>query len=118
MLRSLKFILAAAALLAAVSFAASQTAPPAQAPILTNTARFLPVLAKHGIVASQEKRATHIGVDILKAGGNAVDAAVAGGFALAVAPPQAGNICGGGLLLGGFSAGKEKRALDHIAGSP
>src|SRR4051794_41402797 len=110
MLRSLKFILAAAALLAAVSFAASQTAPPAQAPILTSTARFLPVTAKHGMVASQEKRATHIGVDILKAGGNAVDAAVAVGFALAVTHPQAGNIGGGGFMLVGFGGGHEEDA--------
>ena len=39
-----------------------QTAPPAQAPILTSTARFLPVIATHGMVASQEKRATHAGL--------------------------------------------------------
>jgi gamma-glutamyltranspeptidase/glutathione hydrolase len=88
MLRSLKIMLiAAAGLLAAVSLVGAQTAPPAQAPTLTNTARLLPVLAKNGMVASQEKRATRVGVEILRQGGNAVDAAVAVGFALAMTHP-------------------------------
>src|SRR3954454_8221762 len=116
--RSLKFILAAAALLAAVSFAPAQTAPPAQAPILTSTARFLPVIAKHGMVASQEKRATHIGVDILKAGGNAVDAAVAVGFTLAVTHPQAGNIGGGGFMLVYLAQSKVTLAFDYRETAP
>src|SRR3954463_15657781 len=116
--RSLKFILAAAALLAPVSFACAQIAPPAQAPILTNTARFLPVVAKHGMVASQEKRATHVGVEILKAGGNAVDAAVAVGFALAVTHPQAGNIGGGGFMLVHLAARNETVAIDYRETAP
>src|SRR5437588_8136818 len=119
MLRSLRFVLiAAAGLLAAVSFAAAQTAPPAPAPILTNTARFLPVVAKHGMVASQERRATHVGVEILKAGGNAVDAAVAVGFALAVTHPQAGNIGGGGFMLVHFAARNETVAIDYRETAP
>src|SRR5437763_6024423 len=109
MLRSLRLILTAAATLsAAVSFVAAQTAPPAQAPILTNAARFLAVVAKHGMVASQEKRATHVGVEILKAGGNAVDAAVAVGFALAVTHPQAGNIGAGGAQRNGCVSACER----------
>src|SRR5947199_1115209 len=111
-------LIAAAALLAAVSFAPSQTAPPAQAPILTNTARFLPVIAKHGMVASQEKRATHVGLEILKAGGNAVDAAVAVGFALAVTHPQAGNTGGGGFMLVHLAARNETIAIDYREAAP
>ena len=87
-------------------------APPAQAPILTNTARFLPAIARHGMVASQEKLATRVGVDILKAGGNAVDAAVAIGFALAVTHPQAGNIGGGGFMLVHLASRNETIAID------
>jgi gamma-glutamyltranspeptidase/glutathione hydrolase len=119
MLRWFRFaLIAAAGLLAAVSFAAAQTAPPAPAPIITSTARFLPVVARNGMVASQEKRATRIGVDILKAGGNAVDAAVAVGFALAVTHPQAGNIGGGGFMLVHLAARNETIAIDYRETAP
>jgi len=110
--------IAAAAFAAAVAFAGAQSSPPAQAPILTNAARFLPVIARHGMVASQEKRATHVGVDILKAGGNAVDAAVAIGFALAVTHPQAGNIGGGGFMLVHLAARNETMAIDYRESAP
>lgn len=52
-----------------------------------------------GMVASVDATATQVGVDILKEGGNAVDAAVAVGYALAVTHPQAGNLGGGGFML-------------------
>jgi gamma-glutamyltranspeptidase / glutathione hydrolase len=58
-----------------------------------------PVHARHGMVATQEPLAADIGVAVLKAGGNAVDAAVAIAFALAVTHPSAGNIGGGGFML-------------------
>src|SRR5207253_3749046 len=58
-----------------------------------------PVRARHAIVVAQEQHATDVGVAVLKEGGNAVDAAVAVGFALAVTHPTAGNIGGGGFML-------------------
>ena len=60
---------------------------------------FHPVVASNGMVASEQELASQIGLDILKSGGNAVDAAVAMGFALAVALPNAGNIGGGGFMM-------------------
>jgi gamma-glutamyltranspeptidase/glutathione hydrolase len=57
------------------------------------------ILAHNGMVVAQEQRAARIGVEILDRGGNAVDAAVAVGFALAVTYPRAGNIGGGGFMV-------------------
>ena len=57
------------------------------------------VFAKNGMVASANSIATRVGVDVLERGGNAVDAAVAVGYVLAVTHPQAGNIGGGGFML-------------------
>jgi len=66
---------------------------PVQKPI------FSPAVGTKGMVTSQEKTATKVGLDILTSGGNAVDAAVAIGFALAVTLPRAGNIGGGGFMV-------------------
>jgi gamma-glutamyltranspeptidase/glutathione hydrolase len=65
-----------------------------------------PVRARHGMVATREAHATDIGVAVLESGGNAIDAAVAVGFALAVTHPAAGNIGGGGFLLARFADGR------------
>ena len=58
-----------------------------------------PLRATRGMVVSQEATASRIGVDVLKSGGNAIDAAIATAFALAVVHPAAGNIGGGGFIV-------------------
>src|SRR5580765_3606926 len=65
-----------------------------------------PVRAKHGMVVAMEAIATDVGVSVLQKGGNAVDAAVAVGFALAVTHPFAGNIGGGGYMVIRMADGK------------
>lgn len=77
--------------------AAPGSTPPVSYGVDSDT--FHPVKAQHGMVASVDAMATNVGVDILRQGGNAVDAAVAVGFALAVTHPQAGNLGGGGFML-------------------
>jgi gamma-glutamyltranspeptidase/glutathione hydrolase len=73
---------------------------PAQANLLQEQAqRFHPVESSGGMVAAQEVQAAAVGAQILRQGGNAVDAAVATSFALAVTLPQAGNLGGGGFLV-------------------
>ena len=76
-----------------------------------------PVPAQHGMVVSVHHEAAQVGVDILKAGGNAVDAAVATGFALAVVYPEAGNIGGGGFMLVRMADGKT-HFLDYREKAP
>jgi gamma-glutamyltranspeptidase/glutathione hydrolase len=73
--------------------------------------------AEHGMVASNCALATAVGVEILKAGGNAVDASVAVGFALAVAYPEAGNIGGGGYTVLRMADGRAA-ALDYRETAP
>ena len=76
------------------------------------------VAAKHGIVVAQEKTAASIGADVLRRGGNAVDAAVATAFAMAVTYPRAGNIGGGGFMVIHSADHHEDVAIDYRETAP
>jgi len=76
------------------------------------------ISAEHGMVVAQESLAAQIGADILRQGGNAVDAAVATGFALAVTYPRAGNIGGGGFMVIHSAERNEDVAIDYRETAP
>jgi gamma-glutamyltranspeptidase/glutathione hydrolase len=94
--RSLFRTLALAASLA-VSLAAA---------LIAQAASVAPIAAEHGMVVTAQHLATRVGVDVLKQGGNAVDAAVAVGYTLAVVYPAAGNLGGGGFMTIQFADGR------------
>ncbi len=110
-------LVAAVWLLAALAPAAGLD--PATAPASGGPApRIAPVTARNGMVVAQEGRAARIGVDILEHGGNAVDAAVAVGFALAVTLPKAGNLGGGGFMLVHLAERNRDVAIDYREAAP
>jgi gamma-glutamyltranspeptidase/glutathione hydrolase len=76
-----------------------------------------PVRARHGIIASTNEVASRVGVDVLKRGGNAVDAAIAVAFALTVTHPSAGNLGGGGFMMIRLKNGKTT-AIDYREMAP
>ena len=92
--------------------------PVSDAPIIDYQNRYLPAYGKAGMVVSPEQLAGEIGLEILKQGGNAVDAAVATGFALAVTLPRAGNIGGGGFMLIHLAETNEQIFIDYRETAP
>ena len=106
------------ALLAFVALLLPAAASADPAPIISPFATARPVIARHGMVVSQEAAASRVGLDVLKRGGNAVDAAVAVGFALAVTLPRAGNIGGGGFMLIHRADLEKTIAIDYREAAP
>lgn len=107
-----------AALASALPAAAQRADDPAAASLIARPAQFHPVVARNGMVAAEDRIGAEIGVEILRQGGNAVDAAVATGFAMAVSQPQAGNLAGGGFML--IALGKQNKvvAIDYREMAP
>ncbi len=87
-------------------------------PIYDGKDIFHPVVARNGMVSSANKYATEAGLQVLKEGGNAVDAAVTVGFTLAVTFPRAGNLGGGGFMLIYMAAPKKVVAIDYREKAP
>ncbi|MDI9246888.1 gamma-glutamyltransferase [Marinobacter sp. CHS3-4] len=80
--------------------------------------RFNPVTASQGMVVTSHTLATQVALDVLKDGGNAMDAAVTAGFALAVTQPRSGNIGGGGFMLFSPGNGEPVEAIDYREKAP
>ena len=87
-------------------------------PLIDYGTRFIPAIASKGMVSGPEKLASEAGLDMLKRGGNAIDAAVATGFALAVTLPRAGNIGGGGFMLVHLAESDEQVFIDYREMAP
>jgi gamma-glutamyltranspeptidase/glutathione hydrolase len=76
------------------------------------------VTARNGMVVAQEARAARVGEEILQKGGNAVDAAVATAFAMAVTYPRAGNLGGGGYMVIHLTRPRRQIAIDYREVAP
>lgn len=107
-------LFAAALIFGSIAGALAQSATP----IITYNTQFHPTLARKGMVVSQDKYASEAGLEVLKLGGNAIDAAVATGFALAVTHPQAGNLGGGGFMMIYLKSEDRVIALDYREMAP
>lgn len=94
----------------------AQDARRAYVPPAPDTVHAVP--AEHGMVVAQEKISAQVGAEILRRGGNAVDAAVATGFAMAVTYPRAGNIGGGGFMVIHSADRNEDIAIDYRETAP
>ncbi|WP_067067126.1 gamma-glutamyltransferase [Roseateles chitosanitabidus] len=107
-MKAFRLLVCAAAAGASLAFA------PAESVLAASVA---PVMAPNGMVVTAQHLATRVGVDVLKDGGNAVDAAVAVGYALAVVYPAAGNLGGGGFMTIQLADGR-KTFLDFREKAP
>ena len=87
-------------------------------PLIDYGTRFIPAIASRGMVSGPEKLASEAGLAMLKKGCNAIDAAVATGFALAVTLPRAGNIAGGGFMLVHLADSNEQVFIDYREMAP
>jgi len=87
-------------------------------PIIDYESRFHPVIARNGMVSSQERMASEVGLQVLKEGGNAVDAGIAVAYTLAVTLPKAGNLGGGGFVLVYLAEEGETYAFDFREMAP
>jgi gamma-glutamyltranspeptidase/glutathione hydrolase len=85
--------------------------------LIAQAASVAPVAAEHGMVVTAQHLATQVGVEVLKKGGNAIDAAVAVGYTLAVVYPAAGNLGGGGFMTIQLADGR-KTFLDFREKAP
>ena len=99
------------------SFRLASVATAAVLSCAAHAASVAPVAGEHGMVVTAQHLATQVGVDVLKRGGNAVDAAVAVGYALAVVYPAAGNLGGGGFMTVQLADGR-KTFLDFREKAP
>ncbi len=102
-------------LLAAVVSGPVGAEPP---PIISGAARFYPVYAPNGMVATQERHATEAALEVLEEGGNAVDAAVTAAFTLAVTLPRAGALGGGGFMVVHLAEEERTFAIDYRETAP
>ncbi len=98
--------------------ALGQSSSAEKMPIIDYQHRFLPTVGQTGMVVSPEQLAAEVGLEILREGGNAVDAAVATGFALAVTYPRAGNLAGGGFMLIHLAESDQQTLIDYRETAP
>lgn len=75
--------------------------------LFSHAASVAPAAGQHGMVVTAHQLATKVGVDVLRRGGNAIDAAIAVGYTLAVVYPAAGNLGGGGFMTIQFADGRK-----------
>jgi gamma-glutamyltranspeptidase/glutathione hydrolase len=115
---SIRWRRVAATFVVAFAFGATAFAQERRAYVPPDLSTVSAATAEHGMVVAQERIAAQVGADILRQGGNAVDAAVATGFALAVTYPRAGNIGGGGFMVIHSASRNEDVAIDYRETAP